>query len=76
MVTDVSASRFPSRTHGLDGLQPSPDRFGNFYFSMKIMLFQEFQEIHGFNHVRSIQGGRLLLAPWWPEELESGGIGP
>ena len=34
---------FPSRTHALDGLQPSPDRFGNFYFSMKIMNFQDFQ---------------------------------
>ena len=47
VVTDVSANRFPSRTHALDGLQPSPDRFGNFYFSMKIMNFQDFQGFSG-----------------------------
>ena len=47
VVTDVSASRFPSRTHALDGLQPSPDRFGNFNFSTKIMIFQNFRGFSG-----------------------------
>ena len=47
VVPDVSTSRFPSRTHALDGLQPSPNRFCNFYFSMKIMIFQDFQGFSG-----------------------------
>ena len=66
----MSGSRFRTRTHALDALETFPNRFGDFYFSMKIMIFQDFQEIHDFGHFQSIQGGRLLLAPWRPEELE------
>ena len=56
MVTDVSTSRFPSRTHALDGLQPSPNRFGNFYFSMKNMIFQDFQRFSGNSWFWSLSG--------------------
>ena len=55
VVPDISASRFPPRTHALDALQPSHNRFGNFYFSTKIMIFQDFQEIHSFGHFRPVQ---------------------
>ena len=47
VVPDVAASRFPPRTHALDALQPPHDRFGNFYFSTKIMIFHDFSRFSG-----------------------------
>ena len=32
-------SRFPARTHALDSLEYISNRFGDFYFSMKINIF-------------------------------------
>ena len=41
----VSEGLFPTRTHALDALESSPNRFGDFYFSVKIMIFEDFQKI-------------------------------
>ena len=44
-VPRMSGSRFQSRTHALLSLEPNGNRFGDFYFSMKIMIFRKFLEI-------------------------------
>ena len=36
----VSASRFQSRTHALNIIEASPERFGGIYFSVQIMNFK------------------------------------
>ena len=42
----VSGRRFQPRTHALDSIEAPPNRFGDIYFSLQIMNFQEFSKIH------------------------------
>ena len=39
-VSEVSGSRFPAGRHALDALEPFWNRFGDFYFSFKNMIFK------------------------------------
>ena len=80
VVPDVSASRFPTRTHALDALQPLHNRFDNFYFSLKNLIFQDFQGFSG-----NLWFGPLSVHPGWsaaarfvsgPMSSGGGGIGP
>ena len=42
----VSGRRFQPRTYVLDSIEAPPNRFGDIYFSLQIMNFQEFSKIH------------------------------
>ena len=60
----MSGERFWTRTHALDSLESNTNRFDDFYFSMKIMIFRKFLKILGnpwFWIISATQGGLLLL---------------
>ena len=60
----VSGNRFQTRTHALDSPESNTNRFGDFYFSTKIMIFRKFLKIlenPWFRLILATQGGLLLL---------------
>ena len=57
-VSGVSGSRFRVRTHALDAIEASPNRFGNVYFSSKNHGFGNF-----LKSLKMLQNPSILTHP-------------